>query len=72
MASEKSLVVAALPQLAVVVAGSGGVDEKTVADPRQRTGKGSAMSHSENGHNLGNTTQLRASITRRRVLRWSA
>src|SRR5436305_994793 len=30
------------------------------------------MSHSENGHNLGNTAHLRADITRRRVLRWSA
>src|SRR6516164_5114909 len=30
------------------------------------------MSHSENGHKLGNAAHLRASITRRRVLRWSA
>src|SRR5436190_13298989 len=30
------------------------------------------MSHSEYGHNLGNTAHLRADITRRRVLRWSA
>src|SRR5947209_14466540 len=30
------------------------------------------MSHSANGHNLGNAAHLRANITRRRVLRWSA
>src|SRR6516164_8319648 len=30
------------------------------------------MSHSENGHKLANAAHLRASITRRRVLRWSA
>src|SRR5947209_17919165 len=59
-------------QLAVVVAGSGGMEETAVADPRQRTGKGSAMSYGENGHNLGNVAHLRANLTRRRVLRWSA
>ncbi len=30
------------------------------------------MSYGENGQNLSNTAQFRASITRRRVLRWSA
>jgi ABC-type branched-subunit amino acid transport system substrate-binding protein len=30
------------------------------------------MSHSENGHNLDNAGHLRAKVTRRRVLRWSA
>src|ERR1700680_1159869 len=30
------------------------------------------MSHSENGHNLDNAAHLRANVSRRRVLRWSA
>ena len=30
------------------------------------------MSYGENGHNLGNAAHLRANVTRRRVLRWSA
>ena len=30
------------------------------------------MSHSENGHNLDNAAHLRAKLTRRRILRWSA
>jgi len=65
-------IVAALPQLAVVVAGSGGADGRAVADPQQRTGKGSAMSCSENGNNPGNAAHFHANVTRRRVLRWSA
>jgi branched-chain amino acid transport system substrate-binding protein len=40
--------------------------------PGNEQGKEPAMSHSENGHKLGNVAHLRASITRRRVLRWSA